>query len=287
MPIYDGTAIAVVLDMAKKGEDINDALNYVDSGPFVSMFVRGATFTDPVNPTMTPGVGLLHTLYGGSTEGSEALAEANPDRALPHGDSVLLAAFGNGRGPVTEVAFDVGRPLDALHAIRETPMAQSTAEWGKHRLEVEMLRTFPQEVIDHLYLPDGDMNAATEIVTTADQFIGKWEAAWATSDPAALFDLYEQDATRDDALVGHKAGDELLAWYALLFSTHPAVTMDIRSVYGNTEGPAAIYQLSSSRNDQMCAMSIVSIWNLGDDGLIEDEYVYYSPDDVISCGWAP
>ena len=283
--IGDEAAMELVVGMAEVGESINNALNEPDETAFAAMFRSGATFTDPVNPTMTPGPRLLHELYGGGSVGSDALAQRYPARALPHGDSVLESRFGNGHGAATVVYFEVGEPVGQLPAIRQTPIRDGKAEWGMHRLEVETLRTYPAEIVALLYLPETDTESAQEIVLSADEFIVTWTRAWEASDADAFAAIYASGAQRHDALAGSRTGDEIATWWKDLLATHPEATIDVADVYTSTSGPAAVYTINASAQGEPCAMTILTVWNLDESGLITDEFTYYDPETVLACGW--
>ena len=51
-------------------------------------------------------------------------------------------------------------------------------------------------------------------------------------------------------------------------------------------GPAATYDLTMTAGGDTCTMRLGAVWDLDDDGLIADEYVYCGPETVLACGWA-
>ena len=132
-PLFAVSAVeveAIVAERSSFGIAVNDAFNDLDPSALVSLFRQGASFTDPVNPTMKPGVAFMHELYGGGEVGSLALAEARPTRALPHGAWDVDRSFGNQHGAATVGSIQVSDPPGSLRVIRQLPVSEARAERG-------------------------------------------------------------------------------------------------------------------------------------------------------------
>ena len=276
----------IIAEQSAFGIAVNDAFNDPDPSALTSLFRTGAFFTDPVNPSMKPDVAFMHELYGGGEIGSEALAEARPTRALPHGSSVLDLALGNQHGAATVGAIQVVEPPGSLRLIRSLPVTDGRAERGQHYFEVEMLRAYPDEVVAVLYLSPSDTDRVATQVQVTDQFIASYESAWASRDADAVAALYSNDATRFDHLIGSPNREGLIDWVIRLLDDHQAFTIDIDAVYASSSGPAAVMRWRDVAGERSCSMTIVTIWDLDSDGLITSEFIYYDPADVLDCGWA-
>ena len=99
--------------------------------------------------------------------------------------------------------------------------------------------------------------------------------------------LYAVDAHRYDGYSGDRDGQQAIAdWHEHLFDTRPDLTVDVSEVFASGLGPAALYTITAAVDDTPCTMRLGSVWDLDDQGLITDEYVYYDPDTVLTCGWA-
>lgn len=276
---------AVVAERSSFGIAVNDAFNDPDASAFVSLFQQGAYFTDPVNPSMRPDVAFMHELYGGGEVGSLALAEAHPTRALPHGAWDLDLALGNQHGAATVGSIQVSDPPGSLRVIRQLPVSEGKAERGQHYFEIEMLRSFPDEIAAVLYLSPADVERVTAQVAIADEFMAAYESAWATRDLETIARLYDRDASRSDYLIGSPSGDSLIDWIRRLLDQHPGFGIVIDAAYASNGGPAALVQWQDVAGEALCSMTVVTIWDLDPDGLITHESIYYDPTDVLECGW--
>ena len=115
--------------------------------------------------------------------------------------------------------------------------------------------------------------------------VRSWTQAWKASDADAFAAIYASGAQRHDALAGSRTGDEIAAWSQDLLATHPEATIDVADVYTSTRGPAAVYTLNASARGGPCAMTILTVWNLDESGLITDEFIHYDPETMLACGW--
>lgn len=83
-----------------------------------------------------------------------------------------------------------------------------------------------------------------------------------------------------------QARQGIVDWYTRLFDTYPDLALVVTEGFASGLGPAATYDLTMTTGGDTCTMRVGAVWNLDDDGLIADEYVYYDPETVLACGWA-
>ena len=249
---------------------IEKALVGPDEDDYLGRFHPGAKYSDPVKPSVKPGPDTFYMLYGGT------------------GPTGMDYAAGNGHGGV---AIDEGDPEGDWFAqwsiIRQYALSDELAEWGMSRFDSYTLSEYADEVVKILYIPLSEADNARRQAATADEFVEQFVAAWNGGEAAVVAALYAEDAIRIDAFAGDPTSrEQILGWTELVMNTHDDLTINTVETYASDYGPGLVYDMTMTGTLGPCSMRAVSIWNLDDQGLITEEYVYYTPDTVLACDWA-
>jgi hypothetical protein len=265
------------------GTNVATGLNAPDREQYVAQFHPRARVIDPIVPSLKPSIGEFFSSFGAAG----LLCERWPvDAAYVNAGGVLTVGSCDG---LYRDLPDAGQLPTGPRVVRHLPISDGRATGLMHRIGLEAASTFARETVVAIGFFDRERVVADLVAeaVTAEDFIDRFESAWETTDPDALGRLYDDRATRHDGYAADKqARQEIVAWYRLLFDAHPDLTLVVSEGFASGLGPAATYELTMDGGGAACVMRIGSVWDLDDEGLILDEYVYYDPETVLACGWA-
>ncbi|MFW2333303.1 nuclear transport factor 2 family protein [Ilumatobacter sp.] len=265
------------------GTNVATGLNAPDRELYLAQFQPGAEVIDPIVPHYTPRVESFFSEFGAAG----TLCESWPVDAVYVNTGGALTV-GSCDGFYRDLP-DADQYPAKPRVVRQLPIIDGLATGLMHRMDLEAASTFPVETAIAIGFPDPETVGAdhAEQAATADDFINRLESAWATADPNTLASLYQDQAARHDGYAGDmQAPREIVDWYTRLFDAYPDLTLEVTEGFASGCGPAATYDLTMTTGGDTCTMRVGAVWDLDDDGLIADEYVYYDPETVLACGWA-
>ncbi|MDJ0769644.1 MAG: nuclear transport factor 2 family protein [Ilumatobacter sp.] len=265
------------------GTNVAAGFNAPDRELYLAQFHLGARVIDPIVPSLNPSVGAFFSSFGAAG----TLCESWPiDAVYVNTGGALTAGSCNG---IYRDLPDAGQLPTKPRVIRHLPISDGLATELMHRIGLEAARTLPMETAAAIGFADPERRG-TDLAgqaATAEDFIDRLESAWATADPDALAQLYQYQSSRHDGFAGDRQSrQEIKDWYALLFETYPDLTLEVTEGFASGLGPGATHDLTMTAGGDNCTMRIGAVWDLDDEGLIADEYVYYDPHTVLACGWA-
>jgi SnoaL-like domain len=265
------------------GTGVNEGLDANDGELFLSQFQPGARVIDPIVPSLTPSVAdFFFAFQSLCTRWLTDEVLVNLDGSLSVGDCAGFYDAISGDDAATSSALP-----DGLPAVRHLPISDGLASELMHRLDADTVGQYPVETVTIIGFPESRAQDVTSQVGAAEEFIARFEAAWASEQPESVAALYSGDAVRHDGYVGDLAGQaELIGWVSSVLDQYPDVAATTESLYSSGRGPAAVYQLTMTVNGDACSMRVGSVWDLDAQGLIEQEFVYYDIDSIFDCGWA-
>jgi hypothetical protein len=264
------------------GTNVNTALESNDFDLFMAQFQPGAKVIDPIDPSLTPAVGIWFRSFRGLCSHwglEEVLVNQGGSLAASTCEDFYLD-----QEPVDTGASPAPR---TLRGVRHLTISDGLATELMHRLDAETLEAHPTDTVLVIGFPESRSADVSGFVAGGGDFIARFESAWASRDAETIAALYSPRAIREDAYVGDLQGTtELTRWLAALVDRYPDIALTTEAVFASGRGPAAIYALTMTDAGHMCSMRLGSVWDLDDDGLVDREFVYYDPDTVFSCGWS-
>ena len=266
------------------GTNVATGLNTPDRELYLAQFHPGARVFDPIVPNLQPSVGEFFSAFGVAG----TLCESWPVDAIYVNTGGALTA-GSCDGFYRDLP-DAGQYPTKPRMVRQLPISDGLATRLMHRIGLEAASMFPVETAIAIGFADPESVGAdhADQAATAEDFINRLQSSWATADPNTLASLYQDQAARHDGYAGDmQARQEIADWYTRLFDTYPNLTLVVTEGFASGLGPAATYDLTMTTGGDTCTMRLGAVWDLDDDDLIADEYVYSDPETVLACGWAP
>lgn len=263
------------------GLNVARGLSMPDQELFLAQFRPDAKVTDPIVPTLTPTMAAFYRMFGRAG----MLCESWPldDVYVNRGGALTV---GSCEGFYRTLP-DAAELPTGVRLVRHLPISDGLATGMMHRYEASFAATHPEQSVLPIGFPasrSADVLAQTAVT---GEFLARLQSAWDSRDPAEIGAIYADRATRHDGFVADRQGREQIAdWHALLFDVHPSADLAITEEYASGLGPGALYTLTMQAEGAACTMELAAVWDLDDDGLIENEYVYYDAGTVLSCGWA-
>ena len=265
------------------GTNVAAGLNGLDRELYMAQFRPGAVVIDPVVPSLKPSVGGFFSQFGAAGQ----LCESWPVEAVYVNIGGVLTV-GSCDGLYRDLP-DADQLPTTPRVVRHLPISDGLATRLMHRIGLEAASDYAVETVVAIGFPDPEQTGADLAgqAATAEDFTDRLESAWATADPNAVAGLYEDLVTRHDGYVGDmQSRQEISDWSALLFDAYPDLTLAVTEIFASGRGPAATYDLTMTSAGDSCTMRVGAVWNLDDEGLITEEFVYYDPETVLTCGWA-
>jgi hypothetical protein len=132
-------------------------------------------------------------------------------------------------------------------------------------------------------------------MTSARELLARYAAAWGSGSPDEVGAIYVPDAGRVDSLFGRDQGGrgEIEAWAKDFFRRYPTVTLTPGIAFGDNlramKDPERVGSLFTMLVEDgvggTCSLTMAVILAAREGRIIAEE-VFWSPVDIVTCGWA-
>ena len=131
-----------------------------------------------------------------------------------------------------------------------------------------------------------DMRATDE----ARALLASYASSWSSKEPSKIAGLYASDAVREDTIFGERQeGRGAIASFAdSFFASYPGAQWDLLLAFGDGKGedPMTGGVFAITVGEGACEVRTAVLLKASEDRIVH-ESVYYEPDSLIACGWAP